>query len=190
MPLLTDDSLLLQHIVNGDKNAFEILYEKYWKSSLSEAYKRLKDSDQAKDIVQEIFTHIWLKRESLHIDNFPAYLHIAIRNRVFKLLEKQKLTNPFFDFLESLPATHSQPDANLLFKEFLTAYENLINTLPPKRQIIFRLRFQEDLSTTDIAKQLGLSRKTVQNQLGKSFDQLKMPMDNFFIALIIICLNK
>src|SRR5438445_10719190 len=160
-----DDVLLLQQIEQGSKHAFNLLYEKHWGKAYAEAYKRLKDSDQAKDIVQEVFTHIWVKKESLHINNLPAYLNIAIRNKVFKLIEKQKLIHPFFNILENMPATYLQADDNLLWKEFLISYEALLNALPPKRQIIFRLHFQNDLPTKDIATQLGITRKTVQNQL-------------------------
>jgi RNA polymerase sigma-70 factor (ECF subfamily) len=183
----TDDNLLLQQIEQGCKHAFNLLYEKHWRKAYTEAYKRLKDSDQAKDIVQEIFTHIWLKRENLHISNLPAYLNIAIRNKVFKLVEKQKLIHPFFNILEEMPATYLQADDNLLWKEFLISYEALLNTLPPKRQIIFRLHFQNDLPTKDIATQLGITRKTVQNQLGKAIEKLKislLPLLPFLIILL------
>jgi len=182
--IYTDDNLLLQQIEQGCKHSFNLLYEKHWRKAYTEAYKRLKDSDQAKDIVQEIFTHIWLKRENLHINNLPAYLNIAIRNKVFKLVEKQKLIHPFFNILEDMPATYLQTDDNLLWKEFLISYEALLNTLPPKRQIIFRLHFQNDLPTKDIAAQLGITRKTVQNQLGKAIEKLKISLLPFLIILL------
>jgi len=185
--IYTDDNLLLQQIEQGCKHSFNLLYEKHWRKAYTEAYKRLKDSDQAKDIVQEIFTHIWLKRENLHINNLPAYLNIAIRNKVFKLVEKQKLIHPFFNILEDMPATYLQTDDNLLWKEFLISYEALLNTLPPKRQIIFRLHFQNDLPTKDIAAQLGITRKTVQNQLGKAIEKLKislLPLLPFLVILL------
>jgi RNA polymerase sigma factor (sigma-70 family) len=179
-----DDVFLLRQTGQGSKQAFNLLYEKHWGKAYAEAYKRLKDSDQAKDIVQEIFTHIWLKRESLHIDNLQAYLNIAIRNKVFKLVEKQKYIHPFFDILEDMPATGLQADDNLLWKEFLITYEALLNTLPPKRQIIFRLHFQQDLSTKNIATQLGVTRKTVQNQLGKAIEKLKVSLLPLLILLL------
>jgi RNA polymerase sigma-70 factor (family 1) len=184
----TDDVLLLQLIEQGSKHAFNVLYEKYWEKAYNDAYKRLKDSDQAKDIVQEIFTHIWLKRETLHIDNLPAYLNVAVRNRVLKFIEKQKNTSPFFDILENMPASSSRTDCDLLWKEFLVAYEALLNTLPAKRQTIFRLHFQEDIPTKDIAKELGISRKTVQNQLGKAVEKLKISLSPLLPLLIVLLL--
>ena len=182
----SNDAELLQQVEQGSKHAFNVLYEKHWSQTYSNAYKRLRDDDQAKDVVQEIFTHIWLKKETLHIDNLPAYLNIAVRNRVFKLIEKQKLIHPFFDILETMPATYLQADENLLWKEFFRSYEALLTTLPPKRQLIFRLRFQEDLPTKDIAVQLGLSRKTVQNQLGKAVEQLRISLLQLLTLLITL----
>lgn len=182
----TDDVLLLEQIEKGNKHAFNLLFEKYWGKAYAEAHKRLKDPDQAKDIVQEVFTHIWLKRESLHINNLPAYLNIAIRNKVFKLVEKQKTIHPFFEILEDMPATHLRADDSLLWKEFLISYEALLNALPPKRQIIFRLHFQNDLPTKDIATQLGITRKTVQNQLGKAIEKLKVSLLPLLPLLIIL----
>lgn len=170
----SDASLLLK-VERGCKHSFNLLYEKYWEQAYYNAFKRLKDADQAKDIVQEIFVHIWLKKEN-HIDNFPAYLSIAVRNRVFKLVEKQKKTSPFLQTLHDLPTAQVQTEAGILRKEFYQGYEELLTTLPVKRQKIFRLRFQEDLTTKAIAGKLGLSRKTVQNQIGKAIEQLRVSL--------------
>ena len=175
-PNLTNDTILLQQVGGGSKKAFNILFEKYWESAFSDAYKRLKKYDNAKDIVQEIFTHIWINRETLHIENLPAYLNVAIRNRVIKFVAKQKLVHPFFSMLDNIPEKNDQTDANLLWKEFFNSYEALVGSLPPKRQAIFRLRYEEDLPTKVISMQLGVSRKTIQNQLGKAIETLKVSL--------------
>ncbi len=111
----TNDTLLLIQIQQGNKRAFNVLYEKYWEQAYLNAYKRLKDDDQARDIVQEIFVAIWLRREII-IDNFPAYISVAIRNKVFKLAEKQKKFHPFF----------------ISFRKFLNPICMLILLLIPK----------------------------------------------------------
>lgn len=171
-----DDVLLLRQVEQGSKQAFNILFEKYWEKTYSDAYRRLKSQEDAKDIVQEIFTHIWINREKVHIEDLQGYLYVAVRNKVFKYFAKQKLTNPFLDILNNISEKNSMADAQLLWKEFIKSYEALLDSLPPKRQIIFRLRYQEDLATKDIAKQLGISRKTVQNQLGKAVETLKVSL--------------
>lgn len=184
--IVSDDELLLQQIGLGNKEAFNLLYEKYWEKTYADAYKRLQDWDGAKDIVQDIFTHIWVKQKTLRIHNLPAYLNIAVRNKSFKFLAKQKLKHPFFGILETMPAASLQADNNILWKEFLSAYEAMLNVLPEKRQVIFRMRFQEDLSTKDIAAQLGISRKTVQNQLTRTVEELRVSLFHLFSILFIL----
>ena len=186
IPSHFDDRLLLQQIEEGNKNAFIILFDKYWDQTYTAVFKRLKDSDQAKDIVQEIFIHIWVKREVTHIDNIAAYLNIAVRNRVIKLAAKQKLTDPFFSALENMSSLDLGADTSLIWKELLLSYEALLNALPPQRQIIFRLRFKNDLSTRDIATHMGLTRKTVQNQLRLATEQIRLSITHLFSLLIIL----
>ena len=180
-----DDQVLLNQLHDGNSSAFEILFDKYWEFAFSNAYKRIKNSEDAKDIVQEIFTHIWQNRKSLHIKNMPAYLHVAVRNRVFKLVASQKNTHPFFDIFDNLELETPGADARLLWKEFKNSYEVLIQTLPPKRQEIFRLRFHDDLTTQDIAKNLAITRKTVQNQIGKALETLKVSLTQPLSILLI-----
>lgn len=180
------DTLLLQLLEEGDLRAFDALFEKYWQKTYSEAYKRIKNHDEAKDIVQDIFTHIWFNRKTIRIQNLPAYLNVAVRNKVLKLLAKQKVTHPFFDILENIPEETVGADSGLLWKEFCKSYDALIQTLPPKRQQIFRLRFQEDLRTREIAAQLEITVKTVQNQLGKAIDTLRGLLMRIFSIITIL----
>ncbi len=172
-PEVQDDRFLLLELQEGKRTAFNILYNKYWEQAYSNAYKRLKDEDQSKDIVQEIFVSIWVNRHN-PISNFPAYLSTSVRNQVFKLAAKNKNLTHYLDVFENIPDEHDRADSNILWQEFYSAYERLLLTLPPKRQQIFRLRFHNDVPTKAIAAQMQISRKTVQNQLGKAIEQLRV----------------
>lgn len=181
----TNDDLLLSQLQNGSQKSFDVLFDKYWEDALNTAYKRLKDLEAAKDIVQDVFTQIWINHET-RIDNFPAYLNIAIRNRVLKFFAKQKPVHPFFDALENVSEKNFQADSPLLWKEFFQSFEYLVNTLPPKRRDIFRLKVQEGLSTKMIASEMGIARKTVQNQLGKAIETLKVSLIRLFTIGILL----
>ena len=182
---LINDNLLLSQLQKGSQKSFDALFNKYWEDALNVAFKRVKDLETAKDIVQDIFTQIWVNRET-PIENFPAYLNIAIRNRVLKFFAKQKPVHPFFDALENVAEKNFQADSPLLWKEFFHSYEYLINTLPPRRRDIFRLKVQEGLSTKMIASEMGIARKTVQNQLGKAIEMLKVSLIRLFTIGILL----
>lgn len=182
----SDEDLLVQ-ITAGNEGAFDQLYDKYWETTYSNAYKRIKNPEDAQDIVQEIFIHIWKNRASLKIDNLPAYLHVSVRNKVFKLVAKQKNTHPFFHILENLFADSTKADSKMLWEEFKKSYEALVTSLPPKRQEIFRMRFHDDLTTCEIAKNMSITRKTVQNQIGKAMETLKISLSHpVTFALLIL----
>ena len=189
VPNQISDTLLLQQVEQGSTHAFNMLFETYWEQAYSTAYKRLKSHDDAKDIVQEVFTHIWINRQHTHIENLPAYLHVAIRNRVLRFISKQKTTHSFFEILDTIAERNSCADSPLLWKEFMQAYEALLQSLPPKRQKIFRLRYEENLSTKKISDQMGISRKTVQNQLGKAVETMRLSLLRILTVVIIFVTN-
>lgn len=177
----TLDASLLGRMQQDDREAFNALFEKHWASTYDKAFKRLKDPVVSKDIVQEIFIHIWVNRKQ-DIQNLPGYLHIAVRNRVLQLLRNKKHKEAFLDpadrVFEQLPQQDHTP---LQRKEFYQRFEQLVASLPPKRQEIFRLRYNEELNTRDIALKMGLTQKTVQNQLGKAVDKLRVALLQLFM---------
>jgi RNA polymerase sigma-70 factor (family 1) len=176
----SNDQLLLQQLQSNDAAAFDALYDKYWKLVYSAAYKRLKDENYAKDITQDIFLQLWQRRHQLTITHLPAYLYTAVRNNVLKWMEKTQRITPVPELLEQ--TANEGADAALLRKEFMIKYENLINTLTASQQQIFRMRYQQELSTAEIAEKLNISRKTVQNQLGKSMNNLRELLGSLFFV--------
>jgi RNA polymerase sigma-70 factor (ECF subfamily) len=181
---LTDQDLLAQ-MKADDEAAFHLLYERYWEQVYNSAYKRLNDADYAKDITQDIFLQLWSRRKDLDIAYVPGYLYTSVRNNVFKWMEKEQRFTTIPDLLACLEQQSDQADVELLRKEFMLKYETLVNSLPAAQQTIFKLRFHEDLSTKEIAEKLDISRKTVQNQLGKSVTQLRDALDMLYIVALL-----
>lgn len=150
-----------------------------------DALRRLKDRVQADDITQEIFVSLWLKRETLDINNVPAYLRASVRNRILNLFEKERR---YVSFEQLLPeASQDDPaDAGALSREFLQAYVKLVESLPSQRRKIFKYYYDQGLSTDEIAQRLSLSRKTVQNQLGTAVAYLRSSLSNLLFLAVIL----
>ncbi|HEY0177867.1 MAG TPA: RNA polymerase sigma-70 factor [Pedobacter sp.] len=168
-----EDSALLLRLSEGSKRAFDILYDKYWKQVFNAAYKRLNDTEAAQDIAQDVFVQLWIRGTKSPIENLPAYLFVAARNSVFKHLEKEGKYTALPDVARQLENPLDRADADMLYEEFLVAFNEMINTLPSQQRIIFKMRFEEDLSSQQIADQLQISPKTVRNQLGKALATLR-----------------
>ena len=167
------DSLLLIQLSEGSRNAFDTLYEKYWSSVVNEAYKRIGDRDQAKDIAQEVFTSMWTRGTETPIENLPAWLYTVTKNHVYKVIQKQERFVPIPDLLSELESYNDRADAAIIEKELLRAYEILIESLPDQQRIIFKMRYQDELSPVEIASNLSLSPKTVRNHLGRALVKLR-----------------
>ncbi|MBS0028179.1 RNA polymerase sigma factor [Chitinophaga sp. 22321] len=159
------DQELLQKMATGDSGAIRELYGLYWKTMYAAAFKRIPDHEVVKDILQDVFLQLWPRKNTLYIDHLPAYLYNAIRNQVFKRFEKESRYTPIETLLMELGTSSATADERVLRLDLRKAYEALLATLTPSQRQIMQLRFEEDLSTAEIAGRLNISRKTVQNQL-------------------------
>lgn len=182
------DSLLLAQLKEGSESAFDALYEKYWNNVVDEAYKRTGHRDQAKDIAQEVFTAMWIRGTETPIDNLPAWLYTVTKNQVYKLFRDQERFTPISDLLSELESYGERADALILEKELYRTYEALIASLPDQQRIIFKMRYQDELSPDEIASKLNLSPKTVRNHLGRALRKLRTTF--MLIQLLMILGGK
>lgn len=179
----TDHELLFL-VRKSDRTAFTELYERHWDTVYSQAFRKLKDGDVAKDITQEVFIYLWAHRETNLIGNLEAYLFSCVRNNIFRLLKKESRFICISDLVMEARACCSEADALILQKELVNSYELLIKSMAPAQKLIYEMRFHEDLSTLEIAQQLNISRKTVQNQLTRALTLLRSSLT--FIAVLFI----
>lgn len=162
-----DEDKRLWHLIQTASchASFDRLYEKYWEYVFDLAFVRTKDLKLAEDITQGLFLRLWEKRESLTLTHIPNYLFIAVRNGVLNWIKAEQRKYPLTDTLAALKEAGTETDHTLLYQELLSLHEQLVDRFTPAQQEIYQLRFNEDLTTKEIASRLGISRKTVQNQL-------------------------
>jgi RNA polymerase sigma-70 factor (family 1) len=170
---MADDSELLEKVGEGNRRAFDILYNRHWKTVFNAAYKRANDREIAEDIAQDVFVQLWTRSGEITIDDLPAYLSIAARNGVFKRMGKEDKYTDLSDDLHDLQNSLETTDSKILHKEFLIAFAELIEALPEQQRIIFKYRFNDGLSSQEIADKLQLAPKTVRNHIGRALTTLK-----------------
>lgn len=174
------DSDLLLYLAEGDKLAFTEIYRRYWKKLYNETFKRLRDATLVEEIVQDIFTNLWLKHETLHINHVYPYLLMSMRYKTFEVYRKQQ-GHTFFE----IPLNHDffsteEADSKLRHRELTEQLDLWLGLEPDKRAAIFKLHHLNDKSTREIAQILGISQKTVQNQLLNALNSLKAYVERFF----------
>jgi RNA polymerase sigma-70 factor (family 1) len=184
---LSDEELILQ-LKEGNREAFSLIYDQYWPDLYNAIYKKTRDKQQCQDIVQNVFTDLWKRRYQLNIANLPAYLHTAARFQVYKQISRQPEKAIYLDCFDELIGSPIRTDDHLLETEIMDLINLWLAALPEKRRKIFLLYYREELSTREIADQLGISQKTVQSQLYTSTQSLRTRMAHFLSVAVLITL--
>ncbi len=179
------DSLLLMQLYEGQKFAFDTLYEKYWDYVVDEAYKRVGNREHAMDVGQEVFTALWVRGTERPIKNLQAWLYTVTKNQVFKLFHSQKRFTPISDLVSELGSYGGSADAAMLEKELYRTYEALLASLPDQQRIIFKMRYQDEYTPLEIASKLSLSHKTVRNHLGRALRKLRTALMMMELIMIL-----
>lgn len=139
----------------------------------------VQDKDVAEEIVQETFVKFWQKLESLTIHTSPlAYLHTAIRNASLNHLKHLKVRREHAQQQEEHPTEWDQ--GNVIDAKILQGkIRHAMDQLPEKCRAIFELSRNEGLTYSEIAQQLDISVKTVENQMGKALKVLREHLGDF-----------
>lgn len=183
--LLYTDHYLIEKIALGSEQALTLLFERHWERLYLSAYRKLADDQAAREVVNDVFMDLWRLRSQLDIANVPAYLGKALHNRVINKLVRKKDTY-FFDILESQGTSLYEPDQSLLEKDLISLIGVWIETLPERRREIFVRYYFDHLTTAEIAQQLGISQKTVQNQLSIAVQYLRSHYGHLLPALLLL----
>lgn len=184
------DAELVSSLKQDSKAAFDEIYKRYWQKSFNEAYKRLREPQVCEELVQDVFTYLWLKRVGKQIDNLEAYIKISVRYQIFMQYKKGKRLPVFEEPLEHMALADNQADSEINLKELKSKIEQWLEMQPEKRREIFKMRFQEELSTKEISEILGITQKTVQNQLITATNQLRSTLDKTLTISIILIAMK
>ncbi|WP_124559084.1 RNA polymerase sigma-70 factor [Pedobacter sp. KBW01] len=171
----TDDALLLL-LREGNGDAFSELYDRNWKFLYNSAFNILRHHEDTMDVCQGIFLWIWEHHEKLEIKtNFKSYLFVSAKYKIANMIRDGKVRENLFDGTE-LDAV-SCDDFNLLeVKELKNLIQQLISELPPKCREIFVMSREEAMSHREIAQKLGISEKTVDEQISRALKKLRVPL--------------
>lgn len=177
------DLNLWSYTKEGNQMAFQQIYHRYWEGLYKYTHNILNDKWLSEDVLHEVFTNIWRKREKSQINNLKSYLFNAVRNRALLKIRDDKFTKLDEHIICKLNLT---PEIELQFDcvEVMQAIEKAAQSLPPRcRDIFYMSRFQH-YSTAEIARHFNISTRTVENQLSLALKHLRAKLGNaLFMAL-------
>ncbi|MBN9383165.1 MAG: RNA polymerase sigma-70 factor [Chitinophagaceae bacterium] len=182
------DVELTDLLMSGDQGAFTEIYTRYKWVLFLHALKRLGDREQAKDIVQELFTTLWDRRTELDLrSHLSGYLYAAIRNRVIKIFTHQRVVTGYIASLGT--AIHEDDcitDHKVRQSSLAALIEKEINELPEKMREVFVLSRKHHLSNKEIALKLSIKESTVKRQVSNALKILRTKLGLFVWLMLLL----
>jgi RNA polymerase sigma-70 factor (ECF subfamily) len=174
-----NETQLVERIRAGDAAAFEAVFRAYAMRLCTYAYRYVRSRETAVELVQDVFFRIWQTRERWTIDeSLPAYLFRATRNRALDAIKHRKVERRW----EARAAREYELgdarfaaaiDEALERGDLTAALERAVRVLPERRRLVFVLRWREGMSYDEIATLMGISTKTVENQMTRALQMLR-----------------
>lgn len=178
---------VLETIQSGNESAFEMIFRSYYQPLCRYAYSFLEDKEEAEEIVQSAFITIWEKRKGLDIQtSLKSYLYRMVRNACLNVIKHEKIKQQHV--AHELAVTESSYES-VTQKVYATELELKISeamkALPEQCRLVFQLSRFEELKYQEIADQLQISVKTVENHMGKALKIMREELKEYLPLLII-----
>lgn len=182
-----------QAIQSGDEQAFERMFKGHYQSLCSFANSFLGDIDEAEEIVQQVFYSLWTKRNSIEVNStLKSYLYKAVHNSSLNKIKQGKVRQLYADSYKANAdvTTHSTTDI-VQGKELEAIINDAIAELPEQCGIVFKMSRFGNLKYAEIANELGISVKTVENHMGKALKLMREKLSDYLhILLLFLILNQ
>ena len=163
---------LVERLRNGEKSAFEELYNEYFKKMHRYVLAYTLDRTKSDDIVQQVMLRIWEKRESLNITtSLQHYLFRSCYNEFLNVKKRNERLSPLDEL--ALQAYEEKDGNEEEFLENLKKIKLAMAELPPKCLECFTLNKLRGLRYREVAEQLGISEKTVEKHISNALKKIR-----------------
>lgn len=185
---LPSDEAIIARLIEGDEQAFAKLYDKYWEKLFVAGYNRVEDVEVVKEMVQDIFADLWLKRRSLSIQkSIAAYLFGALRHKIIDYIRHKSVRETYIHHISRFHQIqdHSTINQVNLF-DLNDALKRAISFLPTRCRQVFEMSRKNHFTNKEIAEQLNISPKTVENQITKALKILRHHLKEYTLLVCLI----
>lgn len=181
----------LEALIGGDITAFEMIFKNYYQPLCSYAYTFLQDKEEAEEIVQGTFLSFWEKRSSLTIrTGIKPYLYAMVRNACLNVIKHEKIKQKHaVEEVALAPQSYDSVTQEVASSELETKIHEAMEKLPEQCRLVFKLSRFEELKYAEIADQLNISVKTVENHMGKALKIMREELKDY-LPLIIVMMNN
>jgi len=173
------DILLFSQLKSGKEEALDFLFNKYYSKLCLFVQTYVNDPDLSEDLVTELFTNIWFKRNKIKINySVKAYLYTSAKNSALGYIRKKKLKTESIDEINTIKLSSSQTPFSKYEQEQKDKQISIIlEKIPPRSRQVFMLHRFEEMKYREISEFLNISIKTVENHISKALKILHANKD-------------
>jgi len=174
----------------GNAVVFERVFKSEFKNLYSYACSILKDEAAAEEMVQQVFYKLWEKRGTIQeLQSVTAYLYRSVHNECLNYLKHAKVKSAHQAYAAYTSKEADLPPDQVTLKELQNQIDSAIQELPEQCRAVFQMSRYEDLKYKDIADRMGISVKTVENQMGKALRTLRTKLAEFLPVVVLCFIN-
>jgi RNA polymerase sigma-70 factor (ECF subfamily) len=185
--LYTDQELasLLSH---GDQQAYTEIYKRYHAPVYIHVFNKLRNREESKDLVHDLFSNLWLKHEEFRLQtSLKAYLFTAARYKVFDWISHRQIQSEYISSIATfMEAGECITDHLVRERQLMELIDLEIAALPIKMREIFELSRKDGFSHKEIAEHLDISEKTVKKQVNNSLKILRTRLGTAIFTAFIV----
>ncbi len=162
------------------REVFEQIFRQFYAPLVVYACRYVAGIDVAREIVQDFFVRFYEKRESLNIGvSLKSYLYRSVYNCCINHLNQRNIQDRHLKTIELERDHEENMEEEINTVELEYRIDEIINELPAKCRQIFRMNRLEGLRNEEIAKQLNLSKRTVETQISKALKILRKKLADY-----------
>lgn len=175
--IVPDEKTLVKQLSKGNLLAFNALFKSYGIKLYHFAYRYLKSKEESEELVQEVFTLVWEKRADLKENlSFKSFLFTISFNIIKKHFRARTYLSEYYKSITAIELD-MQTSRQITYNSLYQFVNQLVNKLPDRRKEIFIKSRFEGLSIKEIAKKMGISHKTVENQLTDALKYIRANLE-------------
>lgn len=179
------DIELADLVRSADDRAFKEIYDRYNKLLYLFAYNKLRNKEEAKDVVQDVFAWVLNNRTRFAINSsVSSFLYKSVLNKIFDIFRHQSVIRKYIEQGDHyIDIDSTETDYLIREKDIAQMIRQEIDAMPQKMKEVYLLRFEQYLSAKEIAEQLNISENTVNTHLKRAAKKLR---DNLGMLIYVV----
>lgn len=173
------EQITIKALKEGSVEAFDLCFRRFYAPLIAFARSKTSNIEIAEEIVQNVFAELWERRETISLKTeIKQYLFSVVKNDCYDYARHLKVEKKYLDYLTAHQDESFEFFDTLIDEDFQKLMNEVYALLPEQCRNIFYMSRLEEMSYKDISQKLGISIKTVENQIGKALKLVRQRLHN------------